>query len=140
MKLFPFISSVYALVLLRIAVALIMMAHGMMRLIVNSLSGFGEFLTSKGFPLGEPFAWGITIFELAGGILLIIGLYSRWIALILIIELITGIVLVHAKNGWFVVGHQSGGMEYSVLLIICLIVISAADKRSFEARSKELKS
>ena len=135
MKSFPFISSGNALVLLRIVVALIMMAHGMMRLIVNSLTGFGEFLTSKGFPLGEMLAWGITIFELAGGILLIIGLYRRWIALILIIELITGIILVHAKNGWFVVGHQSGGMEYSVLLIICLIVIAAAEKR----RYKELK-
>ena len=132
MKSFPFISSDHSLVLLRIAVALIMMAHGIMRLIVNSLSGFGEFLTSKGFPLGEMLAWGITIFELAGGVLLIIGIYRRWVALILIIELITGIILVHAKNGWFVVGHQSGGVEYSVLLIICLIVIAAADKRSYE--------
>jgi len=134
MKSFPFISSGNALVLLRIVVALIMMAHGIMRLIVNSLSDFGDFLTSKGFPLGEPLAWGITFFELVGGILLIIGLYRRWIALILIIELATGIILVHAKNGWFVVGHQSGGMEYSVLLIICLIVIAAADKRSYNVK------
>jgi len=134
MKSFPFISSGNALVLLRIVVALIMIAHGMMRLIVNSLNDFGNFLTSKGFPIGEMFAWGITIFELAGGILLLIGLYRRWIALILIIELITGIILVHAKNGWFVVGHQSGGMEYSVLLIICLVVIAAADKRSYKVK------
>ena len=133
MKSFPFISSDHSLVLLRITVALIMMAHGIMRLIVNSLSGFGEFLSSKGFPLGEVLAWGITVFELAGGVLLIMGIYRRWIALILIIELITGIILVHAKNGWFVVGHQSGGVEYSVLLIVCLIVIAAADKRSYEA-------
>lgn len=129
MKLFPFISSRDALVLLRIAVALIMMAHGTMRLIVNSLSGFGEFLTSKGFPLGEPLAWGITIFELVGGIALILGYFTRWVALILIVEIAAGIVLVHAQNGWFVVGHQSGGMEYSVLLIICLIVIAASDKK-----------
>ncbi len=135
MKSFPFISSGQALVLLRIAVALIMMAHGMIRLIVNSLSGFGTFLTSNGFPLGLSLAWGITIFELAGGILLIIGLYTRWIALLLIIELITGIILVHAKNGWFVVGHQSGGMEYSVLLIICLVVIAAENRK----RSREVK-
>ena len=134
MKSFPFISSGNALVLLRIVVALIMMAHGIMRLIVNSLSDFGDFLTSKGFPLGEPLAWGITFFELVGGILLIIDLYRRWVALILIIELTTGIILVHEKNGWFVVGHQSGGMEYSVLLIICLIVIAAADKRSYNVK------
>jgi len=105
-----------------------------MRLIVNSLTGFGAFLSSKGFPFGVTLAWGITFFELVGGILLIIGVYRRWIALILIIELITGIFLVHAKNGWFVVGHQSGGMEYSVLLIICLIVIAAAEKMSYKVK------
>jgi putative oxidoreductase len=136
MKSFPFISSYYSLVLLRVAVALIMMAHGMIRLIVNSVSGFGSFLASKGFPLGLWLAWGITIFELAGGVLLIIGLYSRWIALLLIIELITGIILVHAINGWFVVGHQSGGMEYSMLLIICLVVIAATDKKGSKGIKK----
>ncbi|HKJ16853.1 MAG TPA: hypothetical protein VJ984_05875 [Xanthomonadales bacterium] len=32
-----------------------------------------------------------------------------------------GIVLVHAPEGWFVVGLGRNGMEYSVLLIVCLL-------------------
>ena len=39
-----------------------------------------------------------------------------------------GIVLVHAKSGWFVVGGGSNGAEYSVLLIPCLMVIAAQSK------------
>lgn len=128
MKSFPFLSPAQASILLRTVVALIMMAHGSIRLWVNSLAGFGEFLNSKGFMIGTPLAWGITFFELIGGILIIFGYYVRWIALGLIIELATGIVIVHAQHGWFVVGHQSGGVEYSVLLIICLIVIAANDR------------
>jgi len=57
------------------------------------------------------------------------GYFVRWIAAIFIIELLVGIFLVHLQNGWFVVGATQGGMEYSVLLIICLVVIAAHDKR-----------
>jgi putative oxidoreductase len=126
-KQFPFLQPTKSMVMLRVVVALFLMGHGLARLIVNSLNDFGAFLNSKGFIGGTPIAWGITVFELIGGLLLILGLYVRWISLILIIELIMGIILVHAKNGWFVVGHQSGGMEYSVLLIVCLLVIAAHD-------------
>jgi putative oxidoreductase len=37
--------------------------------------------------------------------------------------------LVHAKNGWFVVGHQSGGVEYSVLILFSLLTIAATGKK-----------
>lgn len=35
-----------------------------------------------------------------------------------------GIVLVHAPHGWFVVGAGRNGMEYSVLLIVCLLLLA----------------
>jgi putative oxidoreductase len=40
-----------------------------------------------------------------------------------IFVLIMGIILVHFQNGWFVVGHGQNGVEYSVLLICCFIVL-----------------
>jgi uncharacterized membrane protein YphA (DoxX/SURF4 family) len=40
------------------------------------------------------------------------------------VELIAGIYLVHASAGWFVVGAGRNGMEFSVLLILCLTVIA----------------
>lgn len=38
-----------------------------------------------------------------------------------------GIVLVHAPEGWFVVGLGRNGMEYSVLLIVCLLSLAYQD-------------
>jgi len=125
MRSFPFIERGQAVVLLRVAVSLFMMAHGLMRLYLGTVGGFGAFLNSKGFMIGGMLAWTITIFEIAAGGYDGIGIFVKWIAAVFIIELITGIFLVHLPNGWFVVGATQGGMEYSTLLIIALIVTAA---------------
>ena len=125
MRSFPFIERGQAVVLLRVVVSLFMMAHGLMRLYLGTVGGFGEFLNSKGFIIEGLLAWTITIFEIAAGATMAFGLFVKWIAAAFIIELITGIFLVHLPNGWFVVGATQGGMEYSTLLIIALIVIAA---------------
>jgi putative oxidoreductase len=105
-----------------------MVAHGAIRVYAGTVAGFGGFLESKGFPLGEFIAWGITIFEIVGGIILAVGYYVRMIAAVFILELAMGIVLVHLANGWFVVGYSSGGAEYSTLLILCFLVIASTKK------------
>ena len=125
MRSFPFVEPRQAVALLRIAVSLFMMAHGLTRLYLGTVGGFGIFLNSKGFIIGGVLAWTITIFEIAGGAAMAFGFFVNWIAAVFIIELITGIFLVHLPNGWFVVGATQGGMEYSTLLIIALIVIAA---------------
>jgi putative oxidoreductase len=125
MKKFPFIDETFSIKLLRIITSLLLVAHGSIRLYAGTVNGFGEFLNSKGFLLGVQIAWFLTIFEIAGGLLMAAGYFTRWIAAVFIIEIVMGIILVHANNGWFVVGYQSGGVEYSVLLITVLIVISA---------------
>ena len=112
--------------LFRIVVALLLAAHGVMRLNAGTVNGFGEFLNSKGFMIGPAIAWFLTIFEIVGGLAMAAGLLVKWIAAIFIIEIAMGIILVHAKNGWFVVGHQSGGVEYSVLIIFSLLLLIAA--------------
>jgi putative oxidoreductase len=110
-----------------------MMAHGITRLIINGPPGFGQFLSSKGFPAGEAIAWTLTFAEIICGLLLITGRLVRIACLFFICELLMGIILVHFKNGWFVVGLTEGGMEYSVLLIICFTLVflsvPAAEKK-----------
>lgn len=125
MKSFPFISEASALKLLRIVTGLLLVAHGCIRLYAGTVNGFGEFLNSKGFIIGTAIAWFLTIFEIAGGLLMAAGFFKKWIAVVFMLELTMGIILVHATNGWFVVGYQSGGVEYSVLLIASLLLIAA---------------
>jgi len=125
---FPFLRTAQWLLVLRVVIALYMVAHGVTRAAVDTVDDFGGFLTLKGFPFGTALAWSITLVEIAGGLLLASGRLVRPLAAVFVMQHAMGILLVHAPRGWFTVGHQSGGAEYSVLLLLCfLVVASTAD-------------
>lgn len=123
------ISLHQSLVLLRIGVSVLMMAHGFQRLYYNTVNDFGDFLNAKGFVIGYALAWTITLFELAGGVLLALGKFTRWVCLGWMLVITMGIILVHAQNGWFVVGPSTGGVEYSILLLLALIAIGSSENK-----------
>lgn len=113
-----------AIFILRIVVSLLIFIHGVARIYLGIVDDFGEFLTLNHIPLGFYLAWAITIFEIAGSILLAIGYFITPVAIIFSIHLLTGVFLVHLKEGWFVVGAGRNGIEYSVLLIAVLLMIA----------------
>lgn len=119
------LSPAKSLLVLRIMIAICMIAHASQRFYFNSINGFGDFLNAKGFLIGVPIAWGITLFELIGGLAMLLNYFTKWISLVWAVQLLIGIILVHAQNGWFVVGPSTGGVEYSLLLIVCLLVLHA---------------
>lgn len=118
--------NLLALTLVRVAAAGTMIIHGITRLSLGTVSNFDGWLQSLGFP---PFtAWGITIFEILGGLMLIWG--KKWVPAICIIfsiQLLMGIALVHFTEGWFVVGAGRNGMEYNVVLIVCFASTAIAN-------------
>jgi putative oxidoreductase len=116
----------YALAFFRIVVALIMFSHGVGRIYHGLVGGFGEFLTTSGFPLGFYLAWAITIFEIVGSILIAVGFYVAPLAAVFAVHLLCGIYLVHLKEGWFVVGAGRNGAEFSVLLVASFIMLAAS--------------
>jgi len=125
MTTFPFLSLKNALVLLRLSLAVVFLAHAVVRVANGSIPQFGQFLTAKGLPAGTLLVWLITIFELVGGLLLAAGRYVRWLSAGFIILLLVGILLIHASQGWFVGEHGTGGVEYSFVLIVAFLVVSA---------------
>lgn len=116
-----------SIALLRILIGLVFMSHAIARLVDYSLPGFGDFLDSKGFPAGFYLAWAVTIFELVGGLLMVLRKFVKIFCLGEMIILLTGIVIVHSPNGWFVVGKTLGGPEYSVVLITVLFAVFLAE-------------
>ncbi len=127
-----------ALLLIRILLAAVLFTHGAARISNGTVGGFGGFLSSQGLPLGFYLAWGITLFELIGSVLLAVGFYSWIIALVFAVQLAVGIYMIHWNEGWFVVGAGRNGMELSAVLIVSLLAVAYATykkpERSFRAR------
>ena len=125
---FPFLRTQTWLQVLRIVLGLYMCAHGATRAAVGTVDDFGGFLSGRGFPLGVPLAWAITVVEIVGGLTLASGRVVRVLAGVFALEHVMGIVLVHAPRGWFTVGHQAGGAEYSVLLLVCFLLVASTER------------
>ena len=117
-------SPAVGLTLLRAATALLLIVHGVARAWLGIVDDFGVALNSWGFPAGFALAWTITIVEIVGGVLLAAGIFVRPLCAWFAFQLLMGIYLIHGRVGWFVVGAGRNGMEFSVLLILCLIVIA----------------
>lgn len=121
--------------LLRVAIAILLGIHGVARISLGIVGAFGGFLSLMGLPAGHAMAWAITIFEIVGALALILRRFVVPVAALFIIELAVGIALVHAKEGWFVVGAGRNGVEFSVLLIAALsaIIISQRARRRMDS-------
>lgn len=60
MATFPFLSLKNALVLLRISLAIVFVAHAIVRIANGPIPQFGQFLATKGLPAGTLLVWMIT--------------------------------------------------------------------------------
>lgn len=124
--------------ILRIALGVIFVAHGASKLFGEpGVTGTAGFFGQLGIPVPFLSAWLITLLEFVGGMFLIVGLFVVPTAILLALHMATGIVLVHAPNGFYVIGPGSGGVEFNLLLIAGLLSIllggpglAAVDSRS----------
>lgn len=112
-----------AMVALRWVISVVFLAHAGVRLWAWTVPEFGAFLESVGFPYGKAIVLVISAYEIIGGVMLALGVWIRYVTVGLAFIVAMGIILIHAKLGWFVGEHGTGGMEFSVLLISGLAVL-----------------
>src|SRR3712207_3160117 len=72
----------YGVAALRAALGGVMIAHGLAKLLIFTLPGAAAFFSAHGFPGWT--AYPVTFLEIVGGILLVLGVYARWIAAVLV--------------------------------------------------------
>nr|WP_241020129.1 DoxX family protein [Burkholderia sp. Ac-20345] len=113
-------TAPYAALVLRVALGVMFIAHGLTKLLVFTPTGTAQFFASVGFP--GWFAWPIILFEIGAGILLLLGIYTRIVAIVAAAELFVAST-VHFGNGWMFT-NPHGGWEYPVFLAIAAIVIA----------------
>ena len=112
--------------LIRLGVAVILLVHGMGGMFNGGVNNFGNlYLNTVGFaPFGLALAWVIKISHVVCAASLLMRRYVVITSIFTIFILIMGIALVHAPNGWFVVGGGRNGVEFNVLLILILVQFS----------------
>src|SRR5205809_3447256 len=85
------------LLILRIGLALVMIAHGLPKINPNSpmkgIAGMEGFLKQMNVPMPTFFAWVVALLETVGAVLLIIGLGTRILAVGFAIDMLMAIVL-----------------------------------------------
>jgi len=111
--------------LLRLAVAIILFMHSIPGMFNNGINDFGRYyLDEIGFsPVGIPLAWAIKLSHVLCAFCLLFNKCTKPSAIITILILIAGIMFVHFKEGWFVVGGGRNGIEFNFLLIVVLLTL-----------------
>ncbi len=111
-------NAQYAATLLRLALGVMFIAHGLLKAVVFGMPGAVGFFESVGFP--GALAYVVTIAEIGGGVLLLAGIAVRAVALSLI-PILAGAMYVHFGFGW-VFSNENGGWEYPAFLIVASVV------------------
>ena len=82
---------------LRLALGAMFIAHALLKYYVFTLPGTAQFFASLGLPPALGYATFVA--ELAGGVLLVFGIYARYVALALV-PVLLGATWAHFGNGW----------------------------------------
>ena len=116
-------TAPYGILLLRIALGILFLAHAGLKIFVFTPAGTARFFVSLGLPGG--LAYLTIAAEILGALALILGLWPRIVAAAMIPILVGAIATVHGAAGfWFT--NPNGGWEYPAFWAIALAVVALA--------------
>jgi putative oxidoreductase len=112
---------------IRFIVGVVFLVHGSQKLFMFGFSGVAGFFGQAGIPLPAVSAVVVTLVEFLGGIALIVGLFTRWAALLLAINMLVAVLAVHLKGGFFL----PRGYEYALTLLVTNIGLTLTGAGAF---------
>jgi uncharacterized membrane protein YphA (DoxX/SURF4 family) len=143
----PVTSAPPATVLVRLMAGAVFISEGILKFVYTN-QGVGRF-TKLGFPFPDTIATAIAIFEIVGGLLLISGLLTRFIAIAFSIEMVVAILTTKIalflgtsplplpaappKTGIWAVLHESRS-DWAQLVCCVFLAIVGAGAMSLDAR------
>lgn len=115
-----FDRSAWGTALLRVITGVIFVAHGAQKLFFVTPAATAAFFAQVGIPLPGVAAPLVIAVELGGGLLLLAGLFTRWVSLPLAATMVVAIVTVHLKAGFFL----PNGYEFALLLLASTLTLA----------------
>src|SRR5271167_4723397 len=125
--LYPGLAGVYeswrdiAYTLVRVIAGFDLFMHGWQKVATFGLAGVSGFMAKQGLEPAAAFASAAMFLETVGAICIIIGLFTRFFAAALAVELGIAFLAVHLKAGF---AADKGGFEYVLLLGIVMLAIA----------------
>jgi putative oxidoreductase len=112
-------TAPYAALLLRLTLGGLFLAHASLKIFTFTPTGTAKFFASVGLP--AELAYVVIAAEVLGGIALILGVWTRVVAIVLTPILLGAIFTVHGAAGFFF-NNAHGGWEYPAFWIVALVV------------------
>jgi putative oxidoreductase len=136
---FPGLAGFYASVepiayaLMRLVIGIIIFVHGWGKVMGPGPAGVTRMFTGFGLPSPGPMAYCAIFLETVGAICVAIGLFTRFFAAALAIEMLIAVLAVHLAKGF---GVNGGGYEYVLLLGIVMFAIAIRGGGPYSADAK----
>jgi putative oxidoreductase len=121
-------SQPVALLVLRLVLGAIMIAHGRMK-VFGGMAHAVQFISSLGLPGWMAYLSAYT--EFVGGILIILGLFTRIVALGMLIDMLVAIFKVHWSRG--LVGQGASEFPLSLAAISFALIFFGAGPIAIDA-------
>jgi putative oxidoreductase len=117
-----------AVLVARVLLGVVLMAHGLQKLVTDGIGGTTASFQAMGIPLPTVSALYAAVAEIGGGLLLLVGLATAVGAILVALDMAGALVFVHISNGVFV---QSGGWELVGLIGVVALLIAAVGAGRF---------
>ena len=118
--------------LLRTGLGVMFIAHALLKYYVFTPAGTAQFFQSLGLP--GALAYVTIAAELIGGVMLVLGVYTRVVAFALVPVLI-GATYAHAGNGWLFTSPK-GGWEYPAFLTLVALAVGLIGEGRYAITAK----
>lgn len=115
-------NTAAAVAIIRIITGAVFMAHGYQKVFIFGHAGVAQAFTGMGVPAPGLTSALIAAIELLGGLALILGVGTRIAAALLACDMLGAILLVHARNGFFL----PTGAEFAVTLLGASVALAIA--------------
>ncbi len=121
-----------AFLFLRVVTGLAFFTHGYAKVFTNGIDGVTGFFTNVGIPLAGLVAPLVAYGELLGGLALMLGFLSHWVAKAFTLIILGAIGFVHFENGY----GAEGGYEYSLILLAASLFFVAYGSGKYSVDAK----